>query len=152
MGEAPVDPPPWALPMALTWAAPPDHVGLADVTSAGGGHRATAVGHRLTSSAAGLPGRGAGPGGLGPTTAQGHGRGRPPRGNCTWRWPTLHHLAGWTSFDVGMIGPARRHSVAGIGTPPGSLDEKSLVAKVLYALGRVHLHHGWPGQALRRCS
>ena len=23
------------------------------------------------------------------------------------------------------------------------------MAKVLYALGRVHLHHGWPGQALR---
>jgi tetratricopeptide (TPR) repeat protein len=28
-------------------------------------------------------------------------------------------------------------------------DEPSLVAKVLYALGRVHLHHGWHGQALR---
>jgi transcriptional regulator with XRE-family HTH domain len=60
----------------------------------------------------------------------------------------LHNLAGWTSFDIGIVGPARRHFARAL-EHARFVDEPSLVAKVLYCLGRLHLHHGWGGQALR---
>ena len=60
----------------------------------------------------------------------------------------LHNLAGWTSFDVGMIAPARRHFARAL-EHARYVEEPSLVAKVLYCMGRLHLHHGWHAEALR---
>lgn len=60
----------------------------------------------------------------------------------------LHLLAGWTLFDIGLIGPARRHFGRSL-EHARHADEPSLVAKTLYCLARVHLHHGWGDQAVR---
>ncbi len=60
----------------------------------------------------------------------------------------LHLLAGWTSFDAGMPGPARRHFARAL-EHARFIDEPSLVAKALYCLGRLNLHHRWTPQALR---
>ncbi len=60
----------------------------------------------------------------------------------------LHSLAGWTSFDVGLVAPARRHFARAL-EHARYVDEPSLVAKVLYCMGRLHLHHGWDAEALR---
>jgi transcriptional regulator with XRE-family HTH domain/tetratricopeptide (TPR) repeat protein len=60
----------------------------------------------------------------------------------------LHNLAGWTSFDVGLVAPARRHFARAL-EHARYVDEPSLVAKVLYCMGRLHLHHGWGAEALR---
>lgn len=60
----------------------------------------------------------------------------------------LHLLAGWTSFDIGLIGPARRHFTRAL-EHARFVDEPSLVAKALYCLARVNIHHGWGAQAVR---
>jgi transcriptional regulator with XRE-family HTH domain len=60
----------------------------------------------------------------------------------------LHVVAGWTSFDLGVLGPARRHFGRAL-EHARFVEEPSLVAKVLYCLGRLHLHHGWAEQAVR---
>jgi transcriptional regulator with XRE-family HTH domain len=60
----------------------------------------------------------------------------------------LHLLAGWSSFDVGLIGPARRHFTRAL-EHARFAEEPSLVAKALYCLARVHIHHGWGAQAVR---
>jgi transcriptional regulator with XRE-family HTH domain len=146
VGDAPVDPESLAQPLALAWAPAPDHVGLGDVA-------------RLESVTAQLR-----------ATDYAHGGGAcrdAVLAQLAWAQQLLnaqvgenasralhvavadlHHLAGWTSFDVGMVGPARRHLSRAL-EHARFADEPSLVAKVLYGLGRVHLHHGWNGQALR---
>jgi transcriptional regulator with XRE-family HTH domain len=60
----------------------------------------------------------------------------------------LHLVTGWTSFDLGTLGPARRHFGRAL-EHARFIEEPSLVAKALYCLGRLHLHHGWGMQALR---
>ena len=60
----------------------------------------------------------------------------------------LHLLAGWTSFDLGLVTPARRHFARAL-EHARFVEETSLVAKALYCLGRVHVHHGWAAQAVR---
>ena len=60
----------------------------------------------------------------------------------------LHMLAGWTSFDVGVIGAARRHFARAL-EHARFVEEASLMAKALYCFGRLHLHHGWATQAIR---
>src|SRR5690606_8936208 len=60
----------------------------------------------------------------------------------------LHPVAGWTSFDIGVVGEARRHFARAL-EHARFVNEPSLSAKVLYCLGRLHLHHGWTLQALR---
>jgi len=146
VGAGAIDPQSWSQPFALAWAPAPDHVGLADVA-------------RLESITAQL-------------RAMDHEHGG---GACrdavlaqvAWAQQLLraqvsedsvralhiavadlHNLAGWTSFDVGMVGPARRHFARAL-EHARFADEPSLVAKVLYCLGRLHVHHTWGAQALR---
>jgi len=60
----------------------------------------------------------------------------------------LHNLAGWASFDTGMVDAARRHFDFALELAKEGRDD-SLVANVLYRMGRVHLHHHSPEEALR---
>lgn len=60
----------------------------------------------------------------------------------------LHNLAGWVSMDVGRTDEARHHFSRALELAQ-AVDEPSLVANVLYRAGRLHLHHGWPEDALR---
>ncbi len=60
----------------------------------------------------------------------------------------LHNLAGWTSFDVGLYGPARQHFTRALEQAKHAA-EPSMVAKALYCLGRLHLHRQWATDALR---
>jgi len=60
----------------------------------------------------------------------------------------LHNLAGWTSFDVGLHSAARRHFAQALNQAKDG-DDPSLVANVLYRLGRVHLHQQYLSQAMR---
>jgi transcriptional regulator with XRE-family HTH domain len=60
----------------------------------------------------------------------------------------LHNLAGWTSFDVGLRQAARAHfAYALIHARTG--QDASLVANVLYRIGRLYLHDGMAAEALR---
>ncbi|MEG8183831.1 helix-turn-helix transcriptional regulator [Nocardia terpenica] len=60
----------------------------------------------------------------------------------------LHLLAGWTSFDVGMYTVARRHFLRALEQARWTGDYV-LVAKVLYCMGKLHLHRGMYMEALR---
>lgn len=60
----------------------------------------------------------------------------------------MHNLAGWTSFDVGLYSSARRHFARALELAR-SADDASLLANVLYRMGRLHLHRGWLRDALR---
>lgn len=60
----------------------------------------------------------------------------------------LHNLAGWTSFDVGLYSPARRHFARAL-EQARHANDPSLVANVLYRMGRLHLHRGLHRHALR---
>jgi transcriptional regulator with XRE-family HTH domain len=60
----------------------------------------------------------------------------------------LHNLAGWTSHDLGLDAPARRHFAHAI-THSRHADAPSLLANVLYRTGRLHLHRGLTHEALR---
>jgi transcriptional regulator with XRE-family HTH domain len=60
----------------------------------------------------------------------------------------LHNLAGWTSFDVGMYGVARRHFARALEQAQEASDH-SLAANILYRMGRLHLHRGMHRDALR---
>lgn len=147
VGGVPVDPASLIEPVPLSWAAPvPDHVGLGDVT------RLDSVIAQLRAADYELGGgavREAALSQLGWAqqllTAQ-------VAENASRALhiavANLHYLAGWTSFDVGMVSSARRHMSRAL-EHARFVDEPSLVAKLLYALGRVHLHHGWHGQAIR---
>ncbi|WP_248959066.1 helix-turn-helix domain-containing protein [Sphaerisporangium perillae] len=59
-----------------------------------------------------------------------------------------HNLAGWTSFDVGLYGAARRHLARALEQAKHAHDP-SLAANILYRMGRVHLHLGRTEDALR---
>ncbi|MFI6099176.1 hypothetical protein ACIA8G_26780 [Lentzea sp. NPDC051213] len=56
----------------------------------------------------------------------------------------LHSLAGWTAFDAGLGGSAHRHFHLALNFAQGG----DLVANIRYRMGRVHLHHGGPAEAL----
>jgi transcriptional regulator with XRE-family HTH domain len=60
----------------------------------------------------------------------------------------LHNLAGWTSFDVGLYSPARRHFARALEQAKHG-DDASLVANVLYRMGRLHLHRAFYRHALK---
>ncbi|WP_412750735.1 helix-turn-helix domain-containing protein [Krasilnikovia sp. M28-CT-15] len=60
----------------------------------------------------------------------------------------LHNLAGWTSFDVGLFSASRRHFAIAL-EQAKACDNPSLVANVLYRLGRLHLHQSYTMQALK---
>ncbi|MEV6242628.1 hypothetical protein [Lentzea sp. NPDC051838] len=56
----------------------------------------------------------------------------------------LHSLAGWTAFDAGLGGSAHRHFLLAL----DFAQDEDLVANIRYRMGRVHLHHGGPAEAL----
>ena len=146
VGSATIDPQTWSQPFALSWGPTPDHVGGADVA------RLAAMTEQLRA------------------LDREHGGGacrEAAMAQLTWAQQLLrakaddeitkalhlaigdlHLLAGWTSFDLGILGPARRHFARAL-EHARFVNEPSLVAKVLYCMGRLHLHHGWAAQALR---
>lgn len=60
----------------------------------------------------------------------------------------LHLQAGWTSFDVGLYTPARRHLARALELARAANDA-SLTAKLLYCMGRLHLHRNFFRDGLR---
>ncbi len=56
----------------------------------------------------------------------------------------LHALAGWTAFDAGLGGSAHGHFILAL----DFAEDEDLVANIRYRMGRVHLHHGGPAEAL----
>jgi transcriptional regulator with XRE-family HTH domain len=146
VGAVAVDPQTWALPFQLSWTPAPDHIGASDVA------RLAAVTEQLRA------------------IDREHGGGAcrdAALAQLTWALQLLrakadeqvtaqlhravadlHVVAGWTAFDLGVLGDARRHFGRAL-EHARFVDEPSLVAKVLYCLGRLHLHHGWGVQALR---
>lgn len=57
----------------------------------------------------------------------------------------LHNLAGWTSFDSGQVGAAYHHFDRALDF---ARHDEDLITNIVYRRGRVHLHHGAPGDAL----
>ncbi|ANZ35191.1 hypothetical protein BBK82_03020 [Lentzea guizhouensis] len=57
----------------------------------------------------------------------------------------LHNLAGWTSFDSGQVGAAYHHFDRAL---EFARHDEDLTTNIVYRRGRVHLHHGAPGDAL----
>ena len=60
----------------------------------------------------------------------------------------LHNLAGWTDFDIGLVSQARQHFAHAL-QHAKQVDAPSLSANVLYRTGRLHLHRGLHGEALK---
>ncbi|NIJ14453.1 tetratricopeptide (TPR) repeat protein/antitoxin component HigA of HigAB toxin-antitoxin module [Saccharomonospora amisosensis] len=60
----------------------------------------------------------------------------------------LHSLAGWTSFDIGLIDSARGHFANALDLAKQG-ENHPLVANVLYRMGRVYLHQEAPNDALK---
>ena len=60
----------------------------------------------------------------------------------------LHSLAGWTSFDTGLMDSARGHFANALDLAKQG-DNHPLVANVLYRMGRVYLHQNAPNDALK---
>jgi len=146
LGSVPIDPHTWALPFQLTWAQAPDRIGMSDVERLaaiteqlkavdrefGGGACRDAVLAQLTWAHQLLKARGD----------------QPTVDALHRAVADLHVLAGWASFDLGVLGEARRHFARAL-EHARFVNEPSLAAKVLYCMGRLHLHHGWGVQALR---
>lgn len=146
IGSGAVDPQAWTQPFALAWAATPEHVGRGDVTRLMNvTSQLRAVDHEHGGGAcrdAVLAQVGWAQRLLGAQIAADAER------EVHLAVADLHLLAGWTSFDLGMVTPARRHMARAL-EHARFVEEPSLVAKALYCLGRVHVHHGWATQALR---
>jgi transcriptional regulator with XRE-family HTH domain len=146
MGTMTVDPETWTQPFPLAWGPAPDHIGLTDVARLaamveqlraldrehGGGACREAALAQLTWAQQLLRARADEPTSRALHLAIGD----------------LHLVAGWASFDLGILAPARRHFARAL-EHARFVNEPSLVAKVLYCMGRLHLHHGWAGQSLR---
>ena len=60
----------------------------------------------------------------------------------------LHNLAGWTSFDSGLVDAARNHFARGLELAKQGKNDP-LVANILYRMGRVYLHQGAHNDALK---
>jgi transcriptional regulator with XRE-family HTH domain len=60
----------------------------------------------------------------------------------------LHSLAGWTSFDTGLLDSARGHFANALDLAKQG-ENHPLVANVLYRMGRVYLHQNAPNDALK---
>ena len=60
----------------------------------------------------------------------------------------LHNLAGWTSFDIGLIDSARNHFGRALELAKAG-NSNQLVANILYRMGRVYLHKEAPDDALK---
>jgi len=144
MGVASVDPQAFDQPVAPTWAKTPERVGLADVARLedmttrlramdhehGGGAARDAVLSQLGWAQRLLSAR------VGEEAARA----------LHLAVSELHLLAGWTSFDIGAIGPAKRHFYRAL-EHARFVDEPSLIAKTLYCYARLDLHHRWAPHA-----
>jgi transcriptional regulator with XRE-family HTH domain len=60
----------------------------------------------------------------------------------------LHNLAGWTSFDSGLIDASRNHFAHALELARAGKNDP-LVANILYRMGRVYLHQDAPNDALK---
>jgi tetratricopeptide (TPR) repeat protein len=60
----------------------------------------------------------------------------------------LHSLAGWTSFDIGLIDSARGHFANALDLAKQG-ENHPLLANILYRMGRVYLHQEAPNDALK---
>jgi transcriptional regulator with XRE-family HTH domain len=145
-GEATADPLAWTQPFPVVWALSPERIGADDVARLaattqrlravdrehGGGacHDAAVSQLRWASQLLRAQADGS-------TTHELHAA-----------VADLHGVAGWTAFDLGLLGPARRHFARAL-EHARFVEESSLVAKILYCMGRLHMHHGWVMQALR---
>lgn len=59
-----------------------------------------------------------------------------------------HNLAGWISFDVGLYQSAREHLARAL-EQARHANDPSLMANILYRMGRIYLHCGRVQEALR---
>jgi transcriptional regulator with XRE-family HTH domain len=146
VGSATIDPRTWHQPFALSWGPTPEHVGAPDIA------RLAAMTEQLRALDREHGGGACREAALAQLTwAQQllRAKAEEETTNALHRAiGDLHLLAGWTSFDLGILGPARRHFARAL-EHARFVNEPSLVAKVLYCMGRLHLHHGWAAQALR---
>jgi len=60
----------------------------------------------------------------------------------------LHNLAGWTSFDIDLVDSARYHFLRALELAKNA-DNSSLLANVLYRMGRIYLEKDAPDDALK---
>lgn len=60
----------------------------------------------------------------------------------------MQNLAGWTTFDIGMLDLARNHFSRALEFAKASGDD-GLMSNVLYRMGRVYLHYKEPNEALK---
>ena len=60
----------------------------------------------------------------------------------------LQNLAGWTSFDVGLLDSSRNHFAIALEYAKQSGDS-GLLSNIMYRIGRVYLHNGAPDDALK---
>jgi transcriptional regulator with XRE-family HTH domain len=60
----------------------------------------------------------------------------------------LHNLAGWTSFDIDLVDSARFHFSRALELAK-NVENNSLMANVLYRMGRVYLEKDAPDDALK---
>jgi hypothetical protein len=60
----------------------------------------------------------------------------------------LHNLAGWTTFDMGLLDSSRSHFATALELTKRSGDS-SLMSNIMYRIGRVYLDHGEANDALK---
>lgn len=60
----------------------------------------------------------------------------------------LHNVAGWTSFDTGLVDSARTHYARALELAKEGGND-ALVSNILYRMGRIYLHHDSPNDALK---
>ncbi|HET9254882.1 MAG TPA: transcriptional regulator, partial [Pseudonocardiaceae bacterium] len=60
----------------------------------------------------------------------------------------LQNLAGWTTFDVGLLDSSRSHFATALEFAKQSGDS-SLMSNIMYRIGRVYLHYKEPNDALK---
>jgi transcriptional regulator with XRE-family HTH domain/tetratricopeptide (TPR) repeat protein len=60
----------------------------------------------------------------------------------------LQNLAGWTTFDVGLLDSCRGHFATALEFAKQAGDS-SLMSNIMYRIGRVYLHHDAPNDALK---
>jgi transcriptional regulator with XRE-family HTH domain len=60
----------------------------------------------------------------------------------------LQNLAGWTTFDVGLLDSSRNHFAIALEFAKQSGDS-GLMSNIMYRIGRVYLHHGDANDALK---
>ncbi|MGH4005688.1 MAG: helix-turn-helix domain-containing protein, partial [Pseudonocardiaceae bacterium] len=60
----------------------------------------------------------------------------------------LQNLAGWTTFDVGLLDSSRSHFATALEFAKQSGDS-GLMSNIMYRIGRVYLHHDEPNDALK---